>query len=67
MIIVSNNGSKISRNNLGKIFEQGYSTKGNARGYGLHIVKNITQNYNAEIEVSSTKYKTEFFIIFPQI
>ncbi|OWZ83392.1 ATP-binding protein [Natranaerobius trueperi] len=38
MIIVSNNGSKISKKQKTKIFDQGYSTKGSGRGYGLQKI-----------------------------
>jgi len=32
-----------------KMFEMGYSTKGEKRGYGLHNLKQIAQQYNAKI------------------
>jgi sensor histidine kinase regulating citrate/malate metabolism len=42
---ISDNGGGVSENNITKIFDPYFSTKSlNARGLGLHMVKNYVQN-----------------------
>lgn len=62
-ISVKNNGSKIEDTN--KIFEMGYSSKGNNRGYGLYAIKKLLKLYNCNIEVYSDEEETEFTIQVP--
>lgn len=61
---VSNNGDRISKDEMDKLFEPGYTTKSSVgRGYGLFLMKNIVDKYNGVIKVYS-KDKTVFKIIF---
>nr|WP_286184258.1 GHKL domain-containing protein [Clostridium sp. CCUG 7971] len=62
-ISVKNNGRKIEDTN--KIFEMGYSSKGNNRGYGLYAIKKLLKSYNCNIEVYSDEEETEFAIQVP--
>jgi len=65
---ICNNGPVISKQNLGKIFELGFSTKGTISGYsgyGLYIVRQFIKDYNGEITVTSDEDETEFLIRFP--
>lgn len=61
---VSNNGKKI--NNVSKVFEPKYSTKGCRRGFGLVAVKKIVESLNGHINVSSTDYETSFEVVVSQ-
>ena len=65
-VIVENNGPMIPDHLINKIFEKFYTTKGNKNGsgLGLSIVKNVLEEHNAKIAVTSTKEKTQFKITF---
>ena len=54
-IVIADNGSGIREENLNKLFEEGFSTKSGSeqRGLGLSIVKNIIDDHNGFIDVSS--------------
>lgn len=63
---VWNNGVKISKDEMDKLFEPGYTTKESVgRGYGLFLIKNLLDKYKGNIEVYSTD-KTVFKIILPK-
>ncbi len=64
---VADSGAGIAPEHLGHIFEPFYTTKdqGEGTGLGLSIVRNILDNHNAEIVVSSELGKgTRFAITF---
>lgn len=64
-IYIINNGSRIREPD--RIFEAGYTTKGSeGRGYGLYIVKKLTDRYGGSIEVS-TEPKTTVILRFPGV
>ena len=65
-VIVENNGPMIPNHLIDKIFDKFYTTKGNKNGsgLGLSIVKNVLEEHNAKISVTSTKEKTQFKITF---
>ena len=65
-VIVENNGPMIPNHLTDKIFDKFYTTKGNKNGsgLGLSIVKNVLEEHNAKIAVTSTKEKTQFKITF---
>jgi PAS domain S-box-containing protein len=68
LIQVGDNGSGISRENLGKIFEPFFTTKGQGRGtgQGLAIVQEIVKDYNGRIEVESKiDHGSIFTILLP--
>ncbi|MEW8956707.1 sensor histidine kinase [Clostridium sp.] len=65
--IISNNGHKISDEQKSKIFNTGFTTKGDeGTGMGLSIVKEIVEEYNGEISFSSDDNITSFKGSFPK-
>ena len=68
VVSIKNNGPKIEKNNIDKIFEQGFSTKENKdreNGFGLYIVKELVNKHNGNIQVKSNEDLTEFIINLP--
>lgn len=68
IINIQNNGPEINKDIIEKIFEEGFSTKENKNGdngFGLYIVKEIIDNYNGNISVTSNKEITTFTIKLP--
>lgn len=63
MINVYDTGCGVSKENIDKIYNRGFSTKGNSRGTGLNLVKNIVDRYNGEIEVETEEYEGTCFTI----
>ena len=66
-ISIKNNGPQIDPNIIESIFDTGFTTKTNedgSNGYGLHIVKEIVENNNGKIKVSSNDEYTDFKVIF---
>ena len=66
-ISIKNNGPKIDQDILENIFDTGFTTKTNedgSHGYGLHIVKEIVENNNGKINVSSNEEYTDFKVTF---
>ncbi len=53
LISVDDTGTGIAPENKNAIFENGFSTKGENHGFGLHIVNNLIQKYNGTISVDS--------------
>ena len=63
IIEIGNTGERIEYNEIGKIFNAGYTTKeGENRGYGLYNVKNIVESYGARIQLSFENNYTIFCI-----
>ena len=59
--------NKIDPSIIDKIFNTGFTTKSNkdeSHGYGLHIVKEIVENNNGKIYVTSNEEYTEFKVVF---
>ncbi len=66
-IIIRDTGCGMSSETIKKIFEPGYSTKKGNIGIGLSIVKSLTQEQNAQIEVESGLNKgTTFQLLFQE-
>lgn len=64
---IKNDGPQIDQSIIDKIFNTGFTTKSNkdeSHGYGLHIVKEIVENNNGKIYVTSDEEYTEFKVIF---
>jgi two-component system sensor histidine kinase AgrC len=62
-IEIGNTGNRIEFNDIGKIFNAGYTTKeGENHGYGLYNVKKIVESYNARIQLSFENNYTIFSI-----
>ena len=55
LITIDDTGCGIASENMGKIFEYGFSTKGTNRGTGLHLVKMMVENFGGKITVESQK------------
>jgi sensor histidine kinase regulating citrate/malate metabolism len=53
LITVDDTGSGIRKDDKMHIFENGYSTKGDGRGTGLHQVKSMVENFGGTITVES--------------
>ncbi|MED1106100.1 sensor histidine kinase [Bacillus paramycoides] len=53
IITVHDTGKGIQEDEIDALFIKGYSTKGDNRGYGLHLVKESIQRINGEIYVHS--------------
>ena len=63
---VSNNGAQIPDGAAQKIFQRGFSTKGEGRGMGLAIVREILEQAGGEISVASTPEETAFSGVIPK-
>ncbi|MBR3868750.1 MAG: Spo0B domain-containing protein [Clostridia bacterium] len=65
LITTDDTGSGISDSNIGRIFENGFSTKGNGRGTGLYQVKKLVENAGGNINVESQEgVGTSFTVSF---
>lgn len=53
LITVDDTGSGIKNDDMERIFENGFSTKGEGRGTGLHQVKSMVENFGGKITVES--------------
>lgn len=68
-IAVEDNGEGIPEDKHGRVFEKGFSTKGNeGSGIGLYLVKNIVGKGLGDIEVISKQGEgTSIIIYFPMV
>ena len=65
LITADDTGSGISGSNIGRIFENGFSTKGSGRGTGLYQVKNLIEAAGGKINVESQEgIGTSFTVSF---
>lgn len=66
-LMIGDNGPGISEHLREKIFEPGFSTKGNrGEGMGLAIVKETLAHYGGCVKVSSTRNQTFFEVTIPK-
>jgi signal transduction histidine kinase len=68
VIMISNNGPDIPQEIRNKIFDMGFSTKGNStgdRGFGLSIVMDILKRYNGKISIRNNREFVQFIIEIP--
>ena len=66
LITIVDNGSGMSDEIKGKIFEPNFTTKSTGAGLGLAMVKQIIDSHKGKISFISTLGKgTSFFIEFP--
>lgn len=63
LIIVKDNGNGIPPENLNKIFENGFSTKGDGRGVGLFHTKQLVESLGGTISVESQIGKGACFMV----
>lgn len=67
LITVDDTGKGISKENLERIFENGFSTKGTGRGTGLYLVKDLVESHGGTISVESEEdVGTSFIISFKE-
>ena len=59
-ISVTDNGEKIL--NINRIFQMGYSSKGEKRGSGLALVKNLVSLYDGRIDIIDEHTQKTFYI-----
>ena len=65
LITVEDTGAGISEDNKEHIFENGFSTKGEGRGTGLHHVKELIDSIGGKITVESQEnVGTSFTVLF---
>jgi sensor histidine kinase regulating citrate/malate metabolism len=63
IIEIGNTGKRIEFNDIGRIFDAGYTTKGGEdHGYGLYNVKKIVESYGCRIQLSYENNYTIFSI-----
>jgi signal transduction histidine kinase len=65
VIMIGNNGPDIPKEIRDKIFEMGFSTKGNSgsdRGFGLSIVMDILNKCNGKISIRNNREFVQFII-----
>ena len=55
LITVDDTGCGIDKQDMDRIFENGYSTKGDGRGTGLYQVKSIVERLGGTVNVESQK------------
>lgn len=64
---ISNNGPAISKEILDKIFDEGFTTKGDkGTGMGLTIVKELIEAFRGSVNVFSDENRTSFEIVIPK-
>lgn len=63
LISVDDTGDGIAPENIGRIFENGFSTKGTGRGSGLYLVRNLVQTYGGAISVESEPGMGTSFVV----
>ncbi len=67
LFIISNNGPVIPKEKIPQIFKNGFTSKrGEGHGLGLGIVRDIVDEYNGVIEVSSEHNRTSFGVCIPK-
>lgn len=65
-IIIQDSGEGIDSQYIDQIFNKGFSTKGESRGFGLYLVLSCIDELNGKIEVSSSANEgTNFHLYLP--
>ncbi len=65
---VKDNGEGIPKENLGKIFNPFFTTRGEGTGLGLAICQKIVEHHRGRLEVKSVpKRETVFRVLFPTV
>lgn len=63
---ITNNGPMVPLKEQERIFYLGFTTKTTGQGLGLHICKELMQNYGGDIELQSTAAETSFIGHLPR-
>jgi signal transduction histidine kinase len=66
-LTIADNGYGIKEKNIDKIFTQGFTTKKDGHGFGLHSCANYIQSMGGDIRVESDGKGAAFTLIFPRI
>lgn len=61
-IEVTDSGRSIDTNEMEKIFNVGYSSKGEGRGSGLALIKNLVEVYKGSLNIKSRKNSKTFCV-----
>lgn len=64
---IANNGPMIPQSIAERIFQRGFSTKGEGRGMGLSIVRNIIEEDGGHLTLSSDEHETRFDGLIPKL
>jgi two-component system CitB family sensor kinase len=62
IIEVTDSGKSIDTNEMEKIFNMGYSSKGKGRGSGLALIKNLVEVYGGNFNIKSRKNSKTFYV-----
>jgi len=54
-IVIQDNGPGVARANLERLFQQGFSTKGEGRGLGLHLVREAVRRLGGKVTYKTLK------------
>ncbi len=66
-IEAEDNGPGIPHEDASKIFEKGFSSKGENRGFGLHIVKKCVDSHRGSLKIDTSEGEgTTFYITLPK-
>jgi len=64
-VYIEDDGKGIEKEDMKKIFEEGWKKGGSGSGLGLYIVKKLMERYDGKIEVESEVGKgTKFILLF---
>lgn len=63
IITVDDTGKGISPENIKKIYDYGFSTKGEGRGTGLHLIKELIEKYGGTISLDSEEGEGTSFTV----
>ncbi|MCW9711956.1 ATP-binding protein [Aliifodinibius salicampi] len=66
-LTIADNGYGIKEKNIDKIFTQGFTTKKDGHGFGLHSCANYMQSMGGDIRVESDGKGAAFTLVFPRI
>jgi len=67
LISVWDNGGGIQEQLVEKVFEKGYSSKGESRGYGLYLVRKTVDRCHGQLELSTGPNWSRFDIHLPYL
>jgi len=66
IIRFENTGDAISRENLPRVFDYGFTTRSDGHGLGLAIVKELVELHGGNVTVESENEKTAFVVQLPR-
>ncbi|MFX0125139.1 MAG: PAS domain S-box protein [Candidatus Hodarchaeota archaeon] len=66
-ISITNDGKAITPKIREKLFQKGFTTKKDGRGYGLHIVRKLCEAHSWTIDLDPSTNETTFNLCIPQL